>query len=135
MGVTRNVAAVSCDEAFLDVTGLGDAVELARKLRADIRGATGCAASCGVGPSMLLARLATKRAKPDGLVAISPGQVCGAPRRCSGQGWGLEYLHWLLPGNFIRASQTACAGCAWMGPVCTSLLFVPAGLPGPPNAF
>ena len=75
MAVTRAVAAVSCDEAFLDVTGLGDPVEVARKLRADIRAATGCAASCGVGPSMLLARLATKRAKPDGLVAISPAQV------------------------------------------------------------
>lgn len=29
--------------------------------------ATGCTASAGIGPNMLLARLATKRAKPNGV--------------------------------------------------------------------
>jgi hypothetical protein len=69
------VQPVSCDEAFLDVTGLGDPVAIAAELRRQIRAATGCAASCGVGPNMLLARLATRRAKPDGLYAIGAAEA------------------------------------------------------------
>ena len=73
---TRAVQPVSCDEAFLDVTGLGDPLAVAAELRRQIRRATRCSASCGVGPNMLLARLATKKAKPDGLYAISAAEVC-----------------------------------------------------------
>lgn len=75
MQKTSCVQPLSCDEAFLDVTGLGDAEAIARELRADILSQTGCTASAGIGPNMLLARLATKKAKPKGQYLINPIQV------------------------------------------------------------
>lgn len=68
---TSCVQPISCDEAFLDVTGLGDPLTLASDMRADIAAATGCTASTGIGPNMLLARIATKRAKPNGQFMIT----------------------------------------------------------------
>ena len=38
-----------------------------------IKEATQCTASAGIGPNMLLAKLATTRAKPDGIFRIRPG--------------------------------------------------------------
>lgn len=75
MQQTSSVQPLSCDEAFIDVTGLGDPEAIARQLRAQIEAETGCTASAGIGPNMLLARLATKRAKPNGQFHINPVQV------------------------------------------------------------
>ncbi|KAJ3364501.1 deoxycytidyl transferase [Allomyces javanicus] len=65
--------AVSCDEAYIDVspriTDPAEILPLAHAIRAEIRARTRCAASIGCGENMLLARLATARAKPDGAVA------------------------------------------------------------------
>ena len=47
-----------------------------RELRAEIEAATGCTASAGVGPSLLLARLATRRAKPNGQLLVTAREVC-----------------------------------------------------------
>ncbi|KDD72100.1 impB/mucB/samB UV-protection protein, partial [Helicosporidium sp. ATCC 50920] len=69
------VQPLSCDEACADVTGLGNAAELGERLRADIRSATGCAASVGVGPNPLVAKIAASRAKPDGLVVVKAEEV------------------------------------------------------------
>ena len=80
MEETCSVQPLSCDEAFMDVTGLGDPEAIAGKLRAQIEADTGCTASAGIGPNMLLARLATKRAKPNGQFLINSVQV-GAHRR------------------------------------------------------
>ncbi|XP_065870416.1 DNA repair protein REV1 [Euphorbia lathyris] len=85
------VQAVSCDEAFLDITELeGEDPELlASKIRKEIFETTGCTASAGIAGNMLMARLATRTAKPDGQCCIPPEQVD-------------EYLHELpikaLPG-------------------------------------
>lgn len=38
---------------------------------AQVRHCTGCAASVGIGPNPLVARLATRRAKPDGLFRVT----------------------------------------------------------------
>lgn len=38
-----------------------------------IKAATHCTASVGIGPNMLLAKLATTHAKPDGVFRIRPG--------------------------------------------------------------
>lgn len=75
METSSSVQPISCDEAFMDITGLGDPDQLVRQLRDRIVAATGINASAGIGPNMLLARLATKRAKPNGQVNISPSQV------------------------------------------------------------
>ncbi len=76
MQQTSSVQPLSCDEAFMDVTGLGDPDEIASKLRAQIKAETGCTASAGIGPNMLLARLATKRAKPLPGLQKEPLSLC-----------------------------------------------------------
>ncbi|KAK9176695.1 hypothetical protein WN944_028714 [Citrus x changshan-huyou] len=71
------VQAVSCDEAFLDVTNLeGENHEfLASKIRKEIFETTGCTASIGIAGNMLVARLATRTAKPNGQCYIPPEGV------------------------------------------------------------
>lgn len=63
---------MSCDEAFLDVTdiGIGDPLLLASNIRKEILDATGCTASVGIANNMLMARVATRIAKPDGQCCI-----------------------------------------------------------------
>lgn len=71
LAVTPHVVGLSIDECFADVTEVcrGTTVDaVAARLRADIRAKTECAASVGSGPNMLVARIATKDAKPDGHV-------------------------------------------------------------------
>jgi hypothetical protein len=54
---TAAVQPLSCDEAYLDVTGLGDPEAIASDLRARVAEATSCPASAGIGPNPLVARL------------------------------------------------------------------------------
>lgn len=73
---TRHIEAVSCDEALVDLTqvvketGLSP-LRIAACIRQSIKDATGCNASAGVGPNIALARMATRRAKPDGEFAVT----------------------------------------------------------------
>lgn len=69
--------AVSCDEAFLEVpySADNDPEILASLIRKEIWETTGCTASVGIGTNMLIARLATRTAKPDGLCNIRPEMV------------------------------------------------------------
>lgn len=77
--VTPLVEPLSLDEAYLDVTEnawqerLGVAV--ARRLKAEIRQATGLSASAGVAPNKFLAKVASGWQKPDGLTVIAPERV------------------------------------------------------------
>jgi DNA polymerase-4 len=69
---------ISVDEAFLDVTGterlLGAALEVARTIKARLRGEVGLTASAGIAPNKFLAKLASDLKKPDGLVEVKPGE-------------------------------------------------------------
>ncbi|KAK9805394.1 hypothetical protein WJX73_010812 [Symbiochloris irregularis] len=92
---TSAVQPVSVDEAYLDVTGLGDPVGIAEAIRSAIQQETGCTASAGIAANMLLARLATKRAKPDGVFQLLPSQVdahlLALPvAELPGVGWALQ---------------------------------------------
>jgi nucleotidyltransferase/DNA polymerase involved in DNA repair len=72
------IQAVSCDEAFLDVTHskVEDPELLASSIRKEIYETTGCRASAGIAGNMLIARIATRTAKPNGQYHITPERVC-----------------------------------------------------------
>ncbi|NDY58505.1 Y-family DNA polymerase [Desulfovibrio sulfodismutans] len=55
----------SIDEAFLDLTGLPEAVALARGMRDTVRRFTGIPVSVGLGPTKTLAKVANRLAKKD----------------------------------------------------------------------
>jgi len=65
---------ISIDEAFIDVTGarllFGDGKEIAEKIRAIIHAEVGLAASIGVAGNKFLAKMASEKAKPDGLFVV-----------------------------------------------------------------
>lgn len=70
-GYTHDIEALSCDEVLIDGSALLAEVgvnpdDLAKAIRADIHEKTGCCASVGMGSNILLARLATRKAKPNG---------------------------------------------------------------------
>ena len=69
---TPLIEPISIDEAFLDVTGcpLG-AVEIGRKIKADIKNELGLTASAGIAPNKFLAKLASDLEKPDGFVVVT----------------------------------------------------------------
>jgi len=66
-----DVQPISIDEAFVDATGvthlLGPPDAIARAIRAAIRAELRLPASVGIGPNKFLAKVASDRAKPDGL--------------------------------------------------------------------
>lgn len=70
------VEQLSVDEAFIDVTGcrrlLGSPEEIARKIQRRLRERLGLSASLGVAPNRFLAKLASERDKPGGLVVVRP---------------------------------------------------------------
>jgi nucleotidyltransferase/DNA polymerase involved in DNA repair len=68
--VTPRVQAVSCDEAYLDLTGIARPTDVVRQLREDIHRQTGCTVSAGLASNMLLAKMATGRAKPNGMFVM-----------------------------------------------------------------
>ncbi|KTB47672.1 DNA polymerase IV [Dehalogenimonas alkenigignens] len=65
------------DEAWLDVTGFeslhGSLAGMGTKIRRRIRDEIGIAASIGIAGSKIAAKVASKTAKPDGLVEVPPG--------------------------------------------------------------
>ena len=70
------VEGLSIDEAFLDVRGLdrisGTPVEIAARLRRDVREQVGLPITVGVARTKFLAKVASGVAKPDGLLVVAP---------------------------------------------------------------
>jgi DNA polymerase-4 len=81
---TPIVEALSIDEAFLQVGGLrrirGEPVEIAERLRRDVRERVGLPITVGVARTKFLAKVASGVAKPDGLLVVPPDRE-------------LEFLH------------------------------------------
>ena len=88
---TPLIEPLSLDEAYLDVTdhlnGLPSATDVARRIKTDIREATGLTASAGVSYNKFLAKLASDYRKPDGLFVIKPAA-------------GPRFVETLLVGQF-----------------------------------
>ena len=76
---TPLVEPLSLDEAYLDVTenAWGEPLgrEVAKRLKSQIREATGLTASAGVAPNKFLAKIASGYRKPDGLTVIAPERM------------------------------------------------------------
>src|SRR5438105_12889472 len=67
---------VGLDEAYLDLTGLERPRAAARRVKAAIRERTGLGCSIGLGPSKLVAKVASDAEKPDGFVELSRAAAC-----------------------------------------------------------
>lgn len=76
--VTPIVEPLSVDEAFLEVGGLGRVsgtpVQIAQRLRADVRDQVGLPISVGIARTKFLAKVASREAKPDGLLLVPPDE-------------------------------------------------------------
>jgi DNA polymerase-4 len=74
---TPLVESAGLDEAYLDLTGCegiaGPPAAAAASMRARIRSELGLAASAGIATSKLVAKVASDRAKPDGVLEVAPG--------------------------------------------------------------
>lgn len=97
---THDIEAVSCDEMLVDCTDLladtgATPQEFATLLRAELYEKTGCPASAGLGSNILQARMATKKAKPNGQFHLTEDLVQDYIRSQSvkdipGVGWSLS---------------------------------------------
>jgi DNA polymerase-4 len=74
--VAPAVEGLSMEEAFLDVRGLehvsGTPVEIAARLRSAARERTGLPLTVGIARTKTLAKMASRAAKPDGLLLVEP---------------------------------------------------------------
>ena len=79
LSVSPAVEPLSLDEAFVDVIGgtllFGSPAEIGARVRTTITAELALTASVGVGPSKLVAKLASTRAKPDGMLAVPADEV------------------------------------------------------------
>ncbi|KAL2315547.1 DNA repair protein rev1 [Schizosaccharomyces pombe] len=69
------IKVISIDEALLDITSsvssFQDCFEIAESIRSQVREKTNCEVSVGIGPNVLLARLALRKAKPHNVYSLS----------------------------------------------------------------
>ena len=70
------VEALSMEEAFLDLTAMaattGEVRDIAQRLRARVRDEAGLPITVGAGRTKIVAKMASRAAKPDGLLVIAP---------------------------------------------------------------
>lgn len=76
-GITPKCEPISVDEAFLDIGGLRRIGEsptaVAHQVRSSVRSEVGVTATVGVATTKLIAKMASRSAKPDGLLVVAAG--------------------------------------------------------------
>ena len=75
---TPTIEQVSVDEAYLDVSFVGSfnaARNLAEEIRKEIFKKEKLAASCGIAPNKMVAKIACEKAKPDGVLVVKQKEV------------------------------------------------------------
>lgn len=79
--ITPSVEVVGVDEGFLDVSGarraIGSPKIAAALLRERVRAETGLVCSVGAASTKFVAKLASSKAKPDGLLVVPAGETIG----------------------------------------------------------
>jgi DNA polymerase-4 len=77
--VTPEMEPLAFDEAFLDVSGarrrLGPPTAIARHIRAEVARQQGITCSVGIAPTKFIAKIASARCKPDGLLVVPEAGV------------------------------------------------------------
>lgn len=129
-GYSPVVEKASVDEAYVDLTGtgrlFGTALDLAVRVRREIKDRLGLEATLGVATNRLVSKVAAQLAKPSGLLDVMPGQEAGllAPLRVE-----------RLPGVGPRTRSRLCTlGIARVGelarvpPTCLEAAFGLCGL-------
>lgn len=74
----QDMETVSLDEAYLDLSFMKNykkAEDLAKRLKKEILEKEKLTSTVGIGPNKLIAKMASKKAKPDGLLIIKPNQI------------------------------------------------------------
>ena len=99
----ETVEVIGLDEAYLELTGLPAPHASMRRIRSEIEAATGLPARSGIGPSKLVAKVASDAEKPRGFVVLNREQaVCPvSPARRA--------------GSCRVSARRPCSGCASCG--------------------
>jgi DNA polymerase IV len=71
----ERIEVVGLDEAYLDLSGLDRYRSAARRVKAAVVDDTGLGCSIGIGPSKLVAKVASDAEKPDGFVELTAAQA------------------------------------------------------------
>uniref|UniRef100_A0A914C310 DNA repair protein REV1 n=1 Tax=Acrobeloides nanus TaxID=290746 RepID=A0A914C310_9BILA len=120
---TLDIKAVSCDEMYVDLSGLceelqiGDVMGVVNEIRKEIFDELNCNASAGIGPNMLIARLATKKAKPNGQFMVTSSEVSNFIRPVAIKdlpGVGYSSLHKIKEafGNMMTCEELQSVFCS-----------------------
>jgi DNA polymerase-4 len=111
---TDLVEVFSIDEAFIDVTDsahlFGGEETVARKIKHEIKEKFGITCSIGIAPNKLLAKLAGRMDKPDGLTVIRPDEIAGLMERLP-----VEKICGIGPRTTARLNRMGIRTCAELG--------------------
>jgi DNA polymerase IV len=108
----ETVEVVGLDEAYLELSGLDAPAASMRQLGDEIERATGLSASMGIGPSKLVAKVASDVEKPRGFLVLSREEACArfAQAPCGlVPGIGPKTVERLLSCGIISLGQLASA--------------------------
>ena len=110
---TPKIEVVSCDEAYIDIADIVDCNDISlietfiSDLRLEVLTTINCTVSAGIGRNKLIARMATRKAKPDGqFICLNDEQSYIASQPLDNlPGIGRQIEHKLISNNFNTYSD------------------------------